>query len=210
MLKPERLAALSDGVIAIAITLLVLGLQLPSVHQVPEQQLNRYLVESLHALIGYVSSFVLIGTYWLQHYVIFHYITHVDRVLIALNGVFLLCVSFVPFPTGLQAAYRHDELAMVLYAGTQAICGLSLLALWGYATRRHRLVAATTSHRVIRGMSLRLALTPLTSLVAMLVSCFSINLSRVVFLAIPAACLVRWSIDTEWTQSGDAGETPAR
>lgn len=73
MFKPERLSAISDGIIAIAITLLVLGLEVPSVHQVPEQELKHYLLQSVHPLIGYVSSFILVGTYWLQHYVIFHY-----------------------------------------------------------------------------------------------------------------------------------------
>ena len=121
MYKPDRLTAFCDGVIAIAITLLVLGLEVPSVHEVPDQELSSYLLESLHPVMGYVGSFVLVGTYWLQHYVIFHYITGVNRFFVALNGLFLLCVSFVPFPTGLQASYRHDELAMAIYAGTQAV-----------------------------------------------------------------------------------------
>ena len=100
MFKPDRLTTLCDGVIAIAITLLVLGLEVPSVHKVPEEQLTRYLLASVHPLIGYVSSFILVGTYWLQHYVMFHYVIRADRTFVSLNGLFLLCVSFVPFPTG--------------------------------------------------------------------------------------------------------------
>ncbi len=72
MFKPDRLSAFSDGVIAIAITLLVLGLEVPSAHKVPEQKLVDYLIESFHPLLGFVSSFLLIGTYWLEHYAIFH------------------------------------------------------------------------------------------------------------------------------------------
>jgi len=214
MFKPERLMAFSDGVIAIAITLLVLGLEVPSVHEVPEQQLAGYLKASFHAVGGYVSSFVLVGTYWLQHFVMFHYITRVDRTFVALNGLFLLIVSFVPFPTGLQAAYRDDELAMVLYSATQALCGLSLMALWAYATTNRRLVPPNTTDRVVMSMHRRIALTPVISLVAMLVSFINIGMSRFVFLAIPIAYFSHQLVDTGWfSPSGqftgseaDAGE----
>jgi len=195
MYSANRLAAFSDGVIAIAITLLVLGLEVPSVHEVPEQQLTRYLVESLRPFIGYVTSFVLIGTYWLQHYTMFHYIKQVDRTCVALNSLFLLSVSFVPFPTGLQATYRHDELAMVLYAGTQAVCGATLLAIWIYASTRHRLIDGGTPPEVIRSMSRRIGFTPLLSLCAIPVSFLNIDLSRVMFLAVPVAYLSHRTVD---------------
>lgn len=119
MLKPDRLCAFSDGVVAIAITLLVLGLEVPSVHDVPEQELRDYILGQ-HPILGFVCSFVLIGIYWLQHYAVFHFIDRADRILVALNGLFLMCVSFVPFPTGIQAAYRDDELAMVFYGALKS------------------------------------------------------------------------------------------
>jgi len=201
MFKPDRLSAFCDGVMAIAITLLVLTLEVPSVHEVPEQKLHEYLIDSFHPLLGYLSSFVLIGTYWLQHYAIFHYIMHVNRIFIAMNGLFLLCVSFVPFPTGLQAAYRDDELAIVIYGSTHIVCSLSLLALWVYATKKHRLVAPDISPRVITSMTTRIALTPLVSLAAIGVSFMSISVSRLIFLAIPVLYLSHRAVDEGWNQS---------
>lgn len=201
MLKIDRLSAFSDGVMAIAITLLVLGLEVPSVHEVPAQQLSEYLVASLHPLLGYVSSFVLIGTYWLQHYAIFHYISHANRTLVVLNGLFLLCVSFVAFPTGLQAAYRHDELALLIFGGTHIACGLSLLALWIYATSQRRLVASTISPQIIKSMNRRIALTPAISVVAIGVSFLSIELGRFIFLAIPIVYFSHRTVDQGWPQS---------
>lgn len=195
MFKPERLAALCDGVIAIAITLLVLGLEVPSVHLIPEKQLTEYLKQTIDPLIGYVGSFVLVGTYWLQHYVIFHFVKRVDRMFVALNGLFLMCVSFVPFPTGLQASYRTDELAMILYAGSQVACGLSLLAVWVYATRNQRLVADNVSPELMRSMSRRIAVTPLVGIAAMATSYVSIGLSHLLFLIIPAAYLSHRAVD---------------
>ena len=184
-LSLERLAAFSDGVIAIAITILVLGLEVPSVHEVPKSELVEFLRDALHPVVGYVVSFVLVLTYWLEHYVIFHVMTYSTRALVALNGLFLLCVTFLPFPTGLQAAYRHDELAMVLYCLAQFLCGLSLLSIWLYATWNRQLVDPTLSALVIRKKTLRILVTPTISLLAIGCSFISISLSRFIFLVIP-------------------------
>jgi len=206
VLKPNRLCAFTDGVVAIAITLLVLGLEVPSAHDVPEQELRAYLIGTLHPLLGYVSSFVLIGTYWLQHYAIFHFITRVNRILIALNGLFLLCISFVPFPTGLQAAYRDDELAIVFYGSTHIACSLSLLSLWIYATKGHRLIASDIAPNVIKSMTMRIALTPAISLAAIGVSFINISVSRFMFLAIPVLYLSHRQVDSGWIETAGGGK----
>ncbi|MFO0902216.1 MAG: TMEM175 family protein [Pirellulales bacterium] len=206
MYKPERLLAFSDGVIAIAITLLVLGLEVPSVHEVPDQGLKDYLLQSLHPLYGYVASFLLIGTYWLQHYVIHHHVRLVDRRFVALNGLFLFSVSFVPFPTGLQASYRKDELAMVLYAASQAFCGLSLLMLWLYATRKRRLVHPNLPQEVVTSMSWRIAMTPVIALMAMLVSFVNIEICRWMFLGIPLTYFSHRLVDEGAATLGDPTE----
>jgi uncharacterized membrane protein len=185
MLKPERLLAFCDGVIAIAITLLVLGLEVPSAREVPDQRLVGYLADTLYPLVGYVISFALIGIFWLQHYVLFHDITRVNRTFVVLNGLFLLCLSFIPFPTGLHAIYREDELATVMYGGTIALAGISLLAIWRYATVSHRLVKPELSARSIRSMTWQLAIAPLVSIAAMGVSYLSIPVSRGMFFLIP-------------------------
>lgn len=203
MLKPERLAALCDGVFAIAITLLVLGLDVPSSKKIPDRELMQYLFESLNPLMGYVVSFVLIGCYWLQHYVVFHYVVRVDRRFVLLNGIFLLFVSFVPFPTGVQAAYRDDPLALMLYAATQFACGASLLAIWWYATWNHQLVLPTTSAQVIRKMSWSISLTPIVSLVAIVFSRWNVRVSHLVFLAIPVAYFSRQAVDAAWSAPGN-------
>lgn len=201
MLKPERLCAFSDGVMAIAITLLVLGLEVPSVHEVPEQELKEYLIGTIHPFLGFVCSFTLIGTYWLQHYAIFHYIEHVSRPLVALNGIFLLCVTFVPFPTGLQAAYRQDELAMIIYGGTHFACGLSLLGLWVFATKQHRHIPPEIPPQVIRSMTIRIAMTPIISIAAGCVTFISIDASKLLFLIIPVIHFSHRGADRGWIQS---------
>jgi uncharacterized membrane protein len=192
---------------AIAITLLVLGLEVPSVHEVPDVELAEYLRGTFHPLLGFVLSFTLIGTYWMQHYAIFHYIEHVSRPLVIWNGLFLMCVTFLPFPTGLQAAYRHDELAMVLYGSTHCVCGLSLLALWIYATLEHRHVPPEISPQVIRSMTWRIILTPIVSVVAIGVSFISLNASKLLFLTIPIIYFSHQAVDKGWIRPENVDQT---
>jgi uncharacterized membrane protein len=192
----DRLAAFSDGVIAIAITILVLGLEVPSVHEVTKNELVDFLRAAVHPALGFVISFVVIGTYWMEHYAIFHFLTHATRPLVALNGLFLLSLSFLPFPTGLQAAYRHDELAMVLYGVAQLLCGLSLVAMWAYAIWDRRLVDPRISPDVVRSMTRRLLIAPAISLLAIACSFVSIPLSRLIFLSIPCFYLSHRFVDT--------------
>ena len=201
MLKPDRLCAFSDGVMAIAITLLVLGLEVPSVHEVPDLELPEYLLGTVHPLMGFVLSFALIGTYWLQHYAIFHYIEHVSRPLVLWNGLFLMCVTFVPFPTGLQATYRHDQLAMFLYGGTHFVCGLSLLILWIYATIEHRHVPPEIAPEIIKSMTWRISFTPILSVVAVGVSFVNLDASKLMFLTIPVVYLSHRAVDRGWIRA---------
>ncbi len=196
--KLDRLAAFSDGVIAIAITILVLGLEVPSVHEVNPSQLVNYVRESLHPTMGYVVSFVVIGTFWLEHYAIFHFLNRATRVLVALNGLFLLCLTFVPFPTGLQAAYRHDELAMVFYGFSLFLCGLSLLVVWLYATWNHRLIHPHIATAVLQSMTRRLMIAPALCLIAIGCSFLSISLARLILLSIPVFYISQRTIDQGW------------
>lgn len=197
----DRLGAFSDAVIAIAITILVLGLEVPSVHEVPESGLSGFLKDSVFSVLGYVLSFFLIGTYWLQHYEIFHFLSHVNRPFAVLNLNFLLFVSFIPFPTGLHVAYWHDELSVILFAMAQIACALSLLGLWIYATWDHRLVADDLPQHIVSALTWRITVTPMLCLVAIAVSFINPFFSRLVFATIPLIALTRPSLDTEWRKN---------
>jgi uncharacterized membrane protein len=198
MLRLERLVAFSDAVFAIVITLLVLGLNVPSVHTIPEQELPRFLVDSIPSMLAYITSFFLVGTYWLQHYVIFHYVIRANRTLAFLNGLVLLSVSFLPFPTGLQAVYRGDILAVVFFGSANILCGLTLFALWHYATHRHRLIAQDIPREVIKSMTMRIAISPMLSVLAITASFYSVWAGKLCFLIIPACYLSHRLVDAAW------------
>ena len=153
-----RLLALSDGIFAIAATLLVLNLDptLPFVSPAGKDQ-------SIGAIGAYVLSFVIVGTFWLSHHRLFNTIRRADTRLLALNIVFLFFVSSLPFVTGVLNSVkhdaRHDADGTQVYAGTLALMALVELALWLYACAGRRLVAADLPQRVVisRGVGMGIA-----------------------------------------------------
>src|SRR5450631_832802 len=104
----SRLEAFSDGVFAIAITLLVLNLKVPP-HDLPEgQTLLQALGHEWAAYEAFLISFATVGVMWISHHRLFTHIRRVDHGLLVLNTLLLLGVTVVPFPTALLAAHRED------------------------------------------------------------------------------------------------------
>ena len=97
-----RLETFSDGVFAIAATLLVLEL---SVGGTAHGDLGRKLLDLWPSYLAYATSFLTIGIIWVNHHAIFELIGRTDRTLLFVNTVFLLVVAFIPFPTRLVAHY---------------------------------------------------------------------------------------------------------
>lgn len=111
-MKKNRLESFSDGVFAIVITLLVLDLRLPAVSYAALGGSLRALVPSIAA---YVLSFLLVGMYWVFHHHAFTLLDAVDGVLLWINIVFLLFISFMPFPTMMLGRYPFQTLPVVFY-----------------------------------------------------------------------------------------------
>jgi uncharacterized membrane protein len=133
--RTHRLEGLSDGVFAIAITLLVLDLAVPGARQ----ELLHAFFREWPAYLAYVVSFSSIGAIWLGHSVITEYLERADSTLLRLNLLLLLFVSFLPFPTRLVAEYlgaRHNErVATTIYGLTLLAAAFLLWVLWRYAVR---------------------------------------------------------------------------
>ena len=114
----DRLETFSDGVFAVAITLLVLGLHVSA----PRGALARALGLEWPHYATYVVSFLTIGIIWMNHHAQFKRIEHADRTLMVLNLILLMIVTAIPFPTSLLATYLHDgadeQVAAAVYAGT--------------------------------------------------------------------------------------------
>jgi len=104
-----RVEAFSDGVFAIAITLLVLEIRVPPVDTTAHgHTLLLALGRLWPSYLGYALSFVTIGIMWANHHSIFRYIRRADRYFVLINVMFLMCISFLPFPTALLAEYLPE------------------------------------------------------------------------------------------------------
>src|SRR5436853_5089498 len=136
-MTPSRIEAFSDGVFAIAITLLVLEIHVP---EQPENGLGRALLDQWPAYASYAVSFFVIGIIWVNHHAIFDYLERADRPLLFLNLVLLLWVGLLPWPTNVLGTYMQhggadERVAAALYTGTMTLMGVSFGALWQYLTR---------------------------------------------------------------------------
>jgi uncharacterized membrane protein len=132
----DRILALSDGVFAIALTLLVLNIEVPEIPGDPvAEELPGELLDLWPKFLSYLLSFVVIIFYWIAHHSIFGLIKDHDRVLVWLNSLFLLCVAFLPFPTALLGEYGDQQLVVAIYAGSLAIMRLLLSLVWWYVSQ---------------------------------------------------------------------------
>jgi uncharacterized membrane protein len=128
--------AFSDGVFAIAITLLVLELAVPSGS---EDDLLRAVLDQWPSYLAYLVSFATIGAVWLEHTVITEYLDRATPVLIRLNLLLLLVVAFLPFPTRLLGEYVGEDeparVAVTIYGLSLFLASALVSVLWRYAVR---------------------------------------------------------------------------
>jgi uncharacterized membrane protein len=134
-----RIEAFSDGVFAIAITLLVLDLVVPTRQEAAEDGLGHALAHEWPAYFAYLVSFLIIGIIWVNHHTMFDKVRLVDRPVLFANLALLLTVSLIPFPTRLLADYltagAGSHIAAAIYSATMLAMGLAYTALWLSLTR---------------------------------------------------------------------------
>lgn len=133
----NRLENCSDGVFAIAITLLVLDIKLPEVNSLG---LAHALMESIPRIAAYVMSFAIIGLYWISHHRTFELIAKVNGAVFWINLLLLLLVSFIPFPTALLGRYPNEALPIIVYGLTLIACNAVGLSLMVYLLRHPELL----------------------------------------------------------------------
>ena len=135
--NPERLGALSDGIFAVSMTLLVLALAVPAAADVKEEGgLSPALVHLVPNLVTYFMSFLTLGIFWVGQQTQLSQLERSDRDYTWIMLAFLLFVTLVPFSTGLLAAYYQSRLALVEYWLNILVLGLFILAGAEYAARR--------------------------------------------------------------------------
>jgi uncharacterized membrane protein len=158
-----RIEAFSDGVFAIAITLLVLDLVVPARQEAAEVGLAHLLAEEWPAYFAYLVSFLVIGIIWVNHHTMFDKVRMVDRPVLFANLALLLVVSLIPFPTRLLAEYltangRDAHVAAAVYSTTMLAMGVAYSTLWLTLTRDVNLLEDGISPRSSRSALRRFGL----------------------------------------------------
>ncbi|MFD1512160.1 TMEM175 family protein [Halomarina rubra] len=179
---PTRLVALSDGVFAIAITVLVLNVDLPS-EPARTAVTETVVIGEWRDVFSYVLSFLVIGNFWVDHRHVFDHVTvHTQRVT-WLNMVFLMSVAFLPFPTALLGD-DGGVVSVVFYAVSMTVTGALLYVLWWYVSRHDGHLVSGISPDRARLYGLQYLLTPLA---------FGLSIPAALFVD-PALAFVCWGL----------------
>jgi uncharacterized membrane protein len=185
-LGTTRLETFSDGVFAIAATLLVLEF---SVHASSGPRLGHDLLHLWPSYLAYATSFLTIGIIWINHHYCVATFARADRTLLFLNLLLLLVIGFLPFPTKLVAQYLQQpgqKAAVVAYAGTFLVMAIVYNTWWRYASRGRRLIAENVPDTAVQAISRAFNPGPPMYAIAFLVAFFSPLASVALTFAIAA------------------------
>jgi uncharacterized membrane protein len=186
--ETSRVEAFSDGVFAIAITLLVLTLAVPTYEKASSApELRRALLEQWPTYVAFVMSFLSILIMWASHHNIFSLIRRVDHVFLLLNGLVLMGVTLVPFPTQLLASHLGhpgEGVAAEVYCVVALFIALAYNALWFWARRGGHLLEPDASPQTLRAVTRQYAVAPVVYVAALGLALVNVWASIAIFIAV--------------------------
>lgn len=191
-MEKSRIAALADGIFAVAMTLLVLDLKLPEgIEFTTDAGLWRQLVGLKGHFLIYALSFIVLGVYWIGHHYQFHFVRRVDRGVLWLNLLFLLLITLVPFSTNLLAGRNHLHLPIVFYGLNLLL--LSLIILWHlqYLTRHPELANDGLTATRATGLRRRIVAAACVVMASILISFYKPSLGLYTYWLLLAFQLLR-------------------
>jgi uncharacterized membrane protein len=189
-MNKNRLEAFSDGVFAIAITLLILVIHIPQPSELHNTTLFVFLMKQWQSYVGFVLSFILIGIVWINHHTMFSYIKKTNHVLNIINLFLLMNIAFLPFPTALLALYigqpHAQQTSIMVYSGALAEGGIFFNLIWWYALRSG-LVEKGKESEELHALGKKYVVGPILYFIAFLLSFFfngTISILFCIFLAL--------------------------
>lgn len=204
-LTKSRIEALTDGVFAVAMTLLVFEIKIPGF--APEAGaggLARHLAALWPNFVSYAISFFVLGIYWVGHHNEFHFIRRSNRPFLWLNIVFLFFVTLIPFSAALISSHFDEPIAIAFYGGNLIAVGLVLYAIWAYATRGRRLVDKDLAREAVVRASRRILIAPCAFAVAIALGFFNTKASLILYAATTGYYFFPSGIDRHWKKNRGA------
>jgi uncharacterized membrane protein len=160
----ERLILFSDAVFAIAITLLVIEIKIPEIHEKPvtENAVLHKLAELIPKFVGFLVSFLLIGQYWIVHHRMFSFVINFTDRLIWLNILFLFAIALMPFSTGFYSEFvlRGVVTPVIFYTANIALLGLANFLMWRYLSNQKNNLTENLTPALAKYFSLRALTVP--------------------------------------------------
>lgn len=185
MLHLGRIHALSDGIFAFSLTLMVLSFDIP--HLAPSE-VNDKLAGAIWAQLpnfqSFIISFFVIGTFWFSHHQKFQYIKRYNKTFIWLNLIFLMFIAFLPFPTDLVGEYDTSFFAILFYSLSLALTGIAFIIMWVYATYKNRLTDSDFDSSLMwRGIATT-AVIPAIFILSAVLSIIDVKLAKITWLLV--------------------------
>ena len=179
----NRAEALTDGIFAFAMTLLVISLDVPEGLRDPsDAAIAATLAGQLPALFHYFLAFFILASFWVAHHAQVDRLRHIDRTFLWINIATLMFVALVPFSVSLIGDYPSETFAAVIFEANLLFIGLLFAAQWWYAAHDRRLVRPGTE---IRRGSQRVMVVPVVSVIAILLALAGWDWSTAIYALIP-------------------------
>jgi len=186
VLSTKRIEALTDGVFAIAMTLLVLNLKIPAIPEgAAAKVLPKLVLDLWPDFFNYALSFILLAIFWIVHHRQFHFIKAIDQRLLWINILGLMFIALIPFSTSLIAEHGDVQVAAVFFHCNLLVIGSIFYIHWSYATGKGHLIDPNLSAQTILLNKKRNLVTPTISLVCIGLSFLTPDWSEVPYFAIP-------------------------
>ena len=194
-----RIEALTDGVFAIVMTILVLDIVVPHLsHSEASTELLKRLLELWPVVLSYASSFIILGFFWIGHDSQFHYIKRVNRPLLWITIFYLMFIALIPFSTSLLGEYADQQISVLIYGANLTIAFCWNYLHWWYATKNHRLVDSNLDPILITLVSRRYFVGIINFLITMVVSFININLRLILYIGTPLYYLIPVQKHKSW------------
>jgi uncharacterized membrane protein len=179
----NRIEALSDGIFAIVMTLLILELHVPNL---PLKAHNVEFTPALIALwpkfVSHVVTFVSLGVFWIGHHIMYHAVRRADRTLLWLNICFFMFVSLLPFSTSVLNAFPHAVIAPFFFGANLAIVGWLLFFQWIYINSQPGMLAAFVSAEYRSTVKVRMLMVPVVTTMTAVICFWSVGISLAIYL----------------------------
>lgn len=184
-IKPEHIVAFGDAIFAFAITLMTLAIDVPDLPpNLTESELLSKLYEVYPQVESYVISFAVISIFWVLYHQVFNYIKGSHILMVYLNLLFLLFVTFLSIGTSLVINYGNYQIPYVLYCIVVIMTSTLLALIWAYATKDYRFIDKSVNPLFIKGIMVNLLSIPFVFGISIIISFVNIDIAQYFWLII--------------------------